>query len=258
VPGPANPQSWNRYTYGYNNPVKYSDPTGHYVVDSGVGGAYTCSDQLSCETIAKDPRLATIGDGTCGEDCTITIGSNGMAQANTPTGFLEPFATYVYEPKPEFPISPPWTQEAGNTFSYWTDVIGTGISGGKTLLSAGGVLGYVLGPEWALADLFGDESEDFYDWVSLGLDLTGEIATGDTRLDLEQGILVLGSESTRSVVFLVADRMIPGSGFDLATNLYDTGYGVLKLNGLTSNDDWELQISTSGVDLVIYVPSGTN
>ncbi len=29
VPDPTNPQNFNRYSYGYNNPVKYSDPTGH-------------------------------------------------------------------------------------------------------------------------------------------------------------------------------------------------------------------------------------
>jgi hypothetical protein len=29
VPSPGNPQSWNRYAYVYNNPVGYSDPSGH-------------------------------------------------------------------------------------------------------------------------------------------------------------------------------------------------------------------------------------
>lgn len=29
VPDPANPQSFNRYSYGYNNPVNFSDPSGH-------------------------------------------------------------------------------------------------------------------------------------------------------------------------------------------------------------------------------------
>ena len=29
VPGPANPQSLNRYSYVYNNPCKYIDPSGH-------------------------------------------------------------------------------------------------------------------------------------------------------------------------------------------------------------------------------------
>jgi hypothetical protein len=30
VPNPANPQSWNRYSYVNNSPVHYNDPTGHY------------------------------------------------------------------------------------------------------------------------------------------------------------------------------------------------------------------------------------
>ena len=31
VPEPRNPQSLNRYAYGLNNPVKFADPTGHWV-----------------------------------------------------------------------------------------------------------------------------------------------------------------------------------------------------------------------------------
>ena len=34
VPNPTNPQSFNRYSYGYNNPVKYADPSGHIPCDS--------------------------------------------------------------------------------------------------------------------------------------------------------------------------------------------------------------------------------
>lgn len=29
VPNPNNPQSFNRYSYSYNNPLRYSDPSGH-------------------------------------------------------------------------------------------------------------------------------------------------------------------------------------------------------------------------------------
>ena len=31
VQSPANPQTLNRYSYCINNPLKYIDPTGHYV-----------------------------------------------------------------------------------------------------------------------------------------------------------------------------------------------------------------------------------
>ncbi len=36
VPSSGNPQSLNRYSYVYNNPVKYTDPTGH-MVGCGAG-----------------------------------------------------------------------------------------------------------------------------------------------------------------------------------------------------------------------------
>ncbi len=41
LPNPTNPQSYNRYTYVYNNPIRYNDPTGHYVPAEvcAMGGA---------------------------------------------------------------------------------------------------------------------------------------------------------------------------------------------------------------------------
>jgi hypothetical protein len=32
VPDPANPQSWNRFIYTLNNPVRYNDPSGHCAI----------------------------------------------------------------------------------------------------------------------------------------------------------------------------------------------------------------------------------
>ncbi len=37
VPSPSNPQQFNRYAYGLNNPVKYTDPSGHMVINDGDG-----------------------------------------------------------------------------------------------------------------------------------------------------------------------------------------------------------------------------
>jgi hypothetical protein len=41
IPSPSNPQSWNRYSYGLNNSLRYIDPTGHSV-ECAIGDPY-CS-----------------------------------------------------------------------------------------------------------------------------------------------------------------------------------------------------------------------
>ena len=49
VPGYANPQNLNRYSYVTNNPLRYTDPTGHMRVDDeGGGGNKGCSDPKYC------------------------------------------------------------------------------------------------------------------------------------------------------------------------------------------------------------------
>jgi hypothetical protein len=39
VPDPNNPQQFNRYTYVLNNPLRYTDPTGHFSCSIGEDGA---------------------------------------------------------------------------------------------------------------------------------------------------------------------------------------------------------------------------
>ena len=39
IPGPSNPQSWNRYAYTFNNPIINNDPSGHCPVCGAAIGA---------------------------------------------------------------------------------------------------------------------------------------------------------------------------------------------------------------------------
>ncbi|MEE8414588.1 MAG: RHS repeat-associated core domain-containing protein, partial [Dehalococcoidales bacterium] len=36
IPNPSNPQSYNRYSYVLNNPLKYVDPSGNIVLFNGI------------------------------------------------------------------------------------------------------------------------------------------------------------------------------------------------------------------------------
>jgi hypothetical protein len=47
VPSPGNPQALNRYSYTLNNPVKYTDPTGHYIYEGGSCAGDDCDPTAS-------------------------------------------------------------------------------------------------------------------------------------------------------------------------------------------------------------------
>jgi RHS repeat-associated protein len=74
VPNPANPQSHNRYSYGYNNPVKYSDPSGHTpwdlldilsfalsVKDFAEEPSWTNAGWLALDTVCLAPLIPSVG-----------------------------------------------------------------------------------------------------------------------------------------------------------------------------------------------------
>ena len=47
VPDPYHPLDWDRYSYARNNPIRYTDPTGHYVASADEGEG-SCKNSLDC------------------------------------------------------------------------------------------------------------------------------------------------------------------------------------------------------------------
>ncbi len=50
----TNPLSLNLYTYGHNNPIKFVDPTGHYVSDWDKQNVTDSKDMKKLEQNTKD------------------------------------------------------------------------------------------------------------------------------------------------------------------------------------------------------------
>jgi hypothetical protein len=111
--GPANPQALNRYSYVQNNPLKYTDPSGHVQTDEGgnqYAGYRTAQGEPgetyidgSGNTIYVDPNTRVM----------YRIDSNGYKQRvydiwvwdddiHSPCDPVKICHKYVYEDDPEF------------------------------------------------------------------------------------------------------------------------------------------------------------
>ena len=73
VPDPMNPQQFNRYTYGLNSPINFSDPTGHYIV-CGIS-------KSNCENAPYFPWLDAMENYEVGKD--FSFGPPGSSPAFT-------------------------------------------------------------------------------------------------------------------------------------------------------------------------------
>jgi RHS repeat-associated protein len=61
IPDPGNPQAWDRFAYGLNNSIRYTDPTGHLACSDPNVAEGDCSDEsvglwrygvsLSCQVL---------------------------------------------------------------------------------------------------------------------------------------------------------------------------------------------------------------
>ena len=77
IPNPADPQSWNRFSYVQNNPIRYTDPTGHAFEDDtgGVGGPCNiidCTGDDNDGSVFTEEQLNDMGI-QCGENVAQTV-----------------------------------------------------------------------------------------------------------------------------------------------------------------------------------------
>jgi RHS repeat-associated protein len=63
VPEPANPQSLNRYSYVYSNPLKYTDPSGH-CTEFGDDACWSEYERIKFVDQISDSDTILTGDGT--------------------------------------------------------------------------------------------------------------------------------------------------------------------------------------------------
>ena len=170
-------QAWDRYAYANNNPVRYTDPSGHCIgplalVCAGVlliGAAFginvvnTGSQQVTwaspqTDTIANEQAAAQQWQDNC-------MGQCHYSQAVDPT----PGVT-VGGPRPETPVSDTLVEGYYNITQGWAGVIGNatglagiGFSAAQQTLSGSNVASQNLD----------DLANNVSDWVSNGEGLRG-------------------------------------------------------------------------------------
>jgi RHS repeat-associated protein len=87
VPSAGNPQSLNRYSYAYNNPLKFTDPTGHFAIvipAAAYGIAVTAAAAAAFQTWWSMPdNPARVGVTQALTDLAVAVGDIVQDMGNT-------------------------------------------------------------------------------------------------------------------------------------------------------------------------------
>jgi RHS repeat-associated protein len=157
VPNPGDPQSLNRYSYVLNNPMRFTDPTGHCGCDANYGPCPPCDSgsSSSSEVVWYDPSTwfgsgssggnsggstGTVGNGSGSNssnfDVMIYSGGNAGSSTSIPTNIYSSIANYVlFGQNTSIPYGP-YAASGVDPSTAWT--LSLGIYGNVALGGGGG------------------------------------------------------------------------------------------------------------------------
>lgn len=96
---PENGQNYNRYSYAYNNPLKYSDPSGFIVME--------CLTTQPCQGIVTSVIASAFkflgGGNSCDSTCKLRTAANAWCQTNEA---CREYQGYIHDGKPRRAVVP--------------------------------------------------------------------------------------------------------------------------------------------------------
>jgi RHS repeat-associated protein len=149
---PEDPQSWNLFSYVRNNPLSFTDPSGHYT--NSIAERSGCMQEMSttdssgnpimnganCSSVMNNvPTYGAVPGGSHsqeGEAAWLASGSIPWYRSG-PSGSLQMRVMGGWTPNPDYNVDVPGSLLGRDTTSYWMDVGSISVSyGGGSLYSA--------------------------------------------------------------------------------------------------------------------------
>ncbi|NOH04081.1 MAG: hypothetical protein HND47_19985 [Chloroflexi bacterium] len=230
VPDPSNPQDWDRYSYSRNNPLKYIDPSGHFICSQDKNSDDYCPNHGGGSDNNNDGNGSNNNDGGFGDNNNPSTLGDIVKNTNTP----KPACEYVFSASNCQTVS-----KLLGISVLILDMTALGISVTGAILELVAAVG---GPE-ALALAIGTYAktlnpiENIIGGISLSISAANDFfITGESYLNLDttyQGTpsveLVFGSDTSVSFVANTMGGLVPEGVIDSAINGGAVAYDSYRL-----------------------------
>jgi hypothetical protein len=220
VSGAANPQAFNRYSYTLNNPLRYTDPSGHMVQNEADGG---CAKRSACVPYIPPPlhpelpkRPPSTEDDE--EDDETSIEPAPALIPNPITNYCEDSSSGLA-----------CLANAAQDIATLTDIVGVGLIETPAVAVGcfeGGPLGCVIAEVgvWATWNLTLNNVEAAASLASFGFTVLDDLSNNGG----------LGENSATSLATLAAGQLPLTPSWDLVVDTYASGYNHGSFNGVST------------------------